>query len=629
LLGQIHPGCKSCGVDFLVYGYAVFPPTPGYSEDPDCPLESAVEIPDAVVELAQARPREGGESESVNGGFDTASALRGVPAGLRDDNIWRLACKLRSAGVPQEIAETLILEAAGNCQPPFSAKIALEKVRRAYQKYESNQRAEPQTDKPELNAGDHDLERITQAALKVLVATNDPPFIFRHADMLSRIQDADDGAKIIRPLNDKCLRNILAKVANWFVTKKSKFLAELPPKHVSENILVDLSLPFPVLIRIVRSPIFAADGSLRTQPGYDAASKSFYDPHENFAISVPSTLSDNDVKIARDTIDNLLFDFPFTRDSERTHAVALLLLPFARELIDGPTPLHLIEKPSPGTGAGLLTDVLTTVFLGHGAATMTEGRDEDEWRKRITAKLLTHNDVVVIDNIRRRLESAALTETTHEDRLLGKTETVHIPVRMVWIATGNNPALSNEITRRTVRIRLDSKVDRPWLREGFRHDSLREYVASEREKLVWSALVLIQNWISLGKPNGSKLLGSFENWAKVIGGIVETAGFEGFLGNLDDLYQASDAEGEACRALVERWWEAYGDNEVGVAELFAIVAPTTDDPIDIDLGKGNERSQKIRLGIALQQMRDRQFNGKRIIKGRTKQRLQQWRLQDA
>jgi hypothetical protein len=45
-----HP--KPCGVDFLVNGYVVLPPTPGYREDPDRPLESAALLPQAVLELA-------------------------------------------------------------------------------------------------------------------------------------------------------------------------------------------------------------------------------------------------------------------------------------------------------------------------------------------------------------------------------------------------------------------------------------------------------------------------------------------------------------------------------------------------------------------------------------------------
>ena len=47
---------KTCGVDLLIYGYAVLPPTPGYEEDPDYPLEDAVVIPSGILALAQAKP---------------------------------------------------------------------------------------------------------------------------------------------------------------------------------------------------------------------------------------------------------------------------------------------------------------------------------------------------------------------------------------------------------------------------------------------------------------------------------------------------------------------------------------------------------------------------------------------
>ena len=63
-----------------------------------------------------------------------------------DSTLFRLACKLRSADVPQDIAQTLLLEAAKNCEPPFSERIALEKVIRAYSRYSPNG-TRPQSEK--------------------------------------------------------------------------------------------------------------------------------------------------------------------------------------------------------------------------------------------------------------------------------------------------------------------------------------------------------------------------------------------------------------------------------------------------------------------------------------------------
>lgn len=67
--------------------------------------------------------------------FDTATALAGVPKGRRDDVLFRLACKLRRADVPQSVAERLVQEAAAKCHPPFPADDARRKVADAYARY--------------------------------------------------------------------------------------------------------------------------------------------------------------------------------------------------------------------------------------------------------------------------------------------------------------------------------------------------------------------------------------------------------------------------------------------------------------------------------------------------------------
>src|SRR5262249_32803699 len=54
--------------------------------------------------------------------------------------LFQLACKLRNADVPREIAETLVLESARNCQPPFPEHVALDKVARVYQRYEPKEK---------------------------------------------------------------------------------------------------------------------------------------------------------------------------------------------------------------------------------------------------------------------------------------------------------------------------------------------------------------------------------------------------------------------------------------------------------------------------------------------------------
>ncbi|OYD80113.1 ATPase, partial (plasmid) [Azospirillum brasilense] len=191
-------------------------------------------------------------------------------------------------------------------------------------------------------------------------------------------------------LTESRLRHELARVAAWYkVNKKGEEVPAHPPLPVVQDILARPDLDLPILSGIVTAPIFGGDGSLHTKAGYHGASRLYYAPAEGFAVPPVSTHpTDAELAQARALIvDELFADFPFTGEPERAHAVALLLLPFVRPLIDGATPLHLVEKPSPGTGATLLIDSIATIATGFGASIMTEGGREDEWGKLITAKL--------------------------------------------------------------------------------------------------------------------------------------------------------------------------------------------------------------------------------------------------
>lgn len=82
-------------------------------------------LPQAFIDL-MSKPEEG----SYKAPFDTARAINGLPLGQRDDGMFKLACKLRGADVPYEIALQLCEQAAANCEPPFLE--AKRKVDRAY-----------------------------------------------------------------------------------------------------------------------------------------------------------------------------------------------------------------------------------------------------------------------------------------------------------------------------------------------------------------------------------------------------------------------------------------------------------------------------------------------------------------
>lgn len=487
---------------------------------------------------------------------------------------------------------------------------------------------------PRIDASDRYLPRVTRRALEALQAANEPPRLFRYGGLLVRVQHDDTPPPELQRLSDDRLRHELARAAYFYrVDKNGDEQPALPPVYVVKDLLASPNLDLPRLTAVIGAPAFTGDGDLHDQPGYHRAG-TYYAPPPRLEIpGVPDRPTHAEIDRARSLLlDDLLVDFPFIGQAERAHAVALLFLPFVRDLILGPTPLHLIEKPTPGTGGSLLAAMLLLPSAGEALTAMTEGKDEDEWRKRITARLRGSPCAVLIDNLRRRLDSSALaaviTADVHEDRILGTSDTVRIPVRCAWIATGNNPGLSAELTRRAIRIRLDAHVDRPWLRKQFRHSDLRAWALRHRGELIWAALVLVQAWLDAGRPDGTPVLGMFEQWSRVLGGILDVAAVPGFLGNLSTFYEESDAEGMSARLFIKTWWQQFGEREVGVAELWPLVSPEKGDPIDLDLGDGSDRSQKTRLGKRLADLRDRKFDELRLVKGRESTGANRWRLQN-
>jgi hypothetical protein len=446
------------------------------------------------------------------------------------------------------------------------------------------------------------------------VGSSEKPFLFRKSGALVRI--AGDGANAkIEPLGETAVYGMLARSANWHKVTEETVLAAPPSRDTARDMLVNPDFTLPPLESVVRTPAFGKDAVLISKPGYhrDDALWLCADPSLDVG-EVPIHPSKEQIARARALlVDELLVDFPFVRDSDRAHAVAAILLPFMERMIEGLAPIHLIEAPTQGSGKGLLASLVGIIATGSGPEGRTLPESEDDIRKMITAELVTGRPMILIDNLneKRVLDSSALasvvTQPTWTDRILGITRMLDLKNHALWLMTGNNPQLSNEMSRRCIRLRIDPRIDMPWLRAGFKHPLVAEWAKENRSVLVHAALTLIQAWIAAARPLHTRRLGSFEKWSEVMGGVLEVAEIPGFLGNLNELYAAADSDGRMWREFTGAWWEAYRDEPKRVSELTKFC-----EECDLMLnvrGDGSERSQQTRLGKALGVKRDRVFNG--------------------
>ncbi len=434
--------------------------------------------------------------------------------------------------------------------------------------------------RPQIQSNERQLRDIRDDALVALKAANDPPHLFSRAGGVARIacgcNDRGERVPEVQQLDADAMRGELTNAADWVVLRHSRehgdfLVADLPPLVVARDLLALPQLDLPPLVGVITCPTFAADGTLIVENGYHATSGLWH--HRTLAALEPIAASPSQaaVSTARDALLGVVAEFPFVDAASRAHALALMLLPFVRSLIMGPTPLHGVDAPTAGTGKDLLVKAALWPALGYAIGPTTAPKDPDEWRKKITSALVEGGPAILWGNVGRRLDSehlaAVLTDVEWKDRQLGQTRVLSLLNRAVWAATGNNLAFSRELTRRVVWIRLDAKIEMPEQRTGFRHPDLLLYVREERARLVHAALTLVQAWLAAGRPAGGQVMGSFESYTQTLGGILDVAGITGFLGNADTLRRQADTETNEWREFVGAWWERWGDAWVGVADL--------------------------------------------------------------
>jgi hypothetical protein len=127
--------------------------------------------------------------------------------------------------------------------------------------------------------------------------------------------------------------------------------------------------------------------------------------------------------------------------------------------------------------------------------------------------------------------------------------------------------------RRSYWIRLDAQSATPWLGREFKHQDLKGWVGENRAEIIGALLTLARAWFVAGQPapKNSPKLGSYEKWSTVIGGILETAGVSGFLGNLKSLYSFADEEAEDWTSFLEALYADQGGKPFTTAYLVEIL----------------------------------------------------------
>lgn len=441
----------------------------------------------------------------------------------------------------------------------------------------------------------YDVKRVADEGIAALASQDD---LFQRGGVLVHV--VDDGepprgiqrpanAHRIVPVRLPHLRELLGVSATWYHEVGDNMEQCHPPERIVSAVEARGSWQgIRRLEGLTKAPILRADGTVANQPGYDSQTGILLHlPHQFPEVAAKPT-KDDAVRAVKELCE-VVEDFPFEKPEHKAAWLAGTLTPFARFAFHGPAPMFMIDANTRGCGKSLLADITGQLVSGQEMPRMAIASDDDEMRKRITAIAVFGEPTILLDNIPASGSlgcpslDAALTATSWSDRLLGRTETVTVPLYATWYATGNNIILAADTARRVCHIRLETLLESPERRSGFRHPKLLQWVRQERPRLAVAAVTILAAYCQAGRPNmGLENWGSFDAWHELVSQALVWAGQADPGESRSQLTEQSDREAAALRQFLTAL-KAADPSDLGltVGEMLKRAAEYTTEAADL------------------------------------------------
>lgn len=287
---------------------------------------------------------------------------------------------------------------------------------------------------------------------------------------------------------------------------------------------------YPQINGVAEMPVLAPSGNIISSPGFDSETGLYVQlAPELEGFSIPDTPTQQQVADALAQLEDVLVDFPFRTEADRTRALSILFTLLMRPAT--PTvPMTVLSANTPGSGKGLLAEVMSRLALGIEGQVQKMPEIDSEMQKVLVTCLLKGKSLQLFDEASAGIDSsslaALLTASYYGGRILGESREVNVKNNMTIVATGNNVPVSGDLGRRVVLVEMESPHANPEARTGFKHDPLGPWVSEHRRELLEAAFTLIRAWVVAGRPKPTVLapIGSFEAWYHHVGGVLEFAG---------------------------------------------------------------------------------------------------------
>jgi hypothetical protein len=328
---------------------------------------------------------------------------------------------------------------------------------------------------------------------------------------------------------------------------------------------------------IKRHVFFDGGGSLVGKNGYNEATGYWVKINEGIQEALGGLKGKGQPDAGKDaeTVSDLLADFPFESPAAKTMAVAAMLTFICRPMIKGGVPIVMIKAAVQDTGKSTLARVILHSVLGRRAKNQGFSfRDEAEVEKKLITYLFEGADCVWIDNIDQHISSGSISTAvdngTFVGRLLGSNKQVVVDSSMPFIMTANNPDASRDILARSVNINLvQTQADMG--KRVFAHKNPEEYALGRSPEAICALVRMVLAWQDAGSPRFTRRGHTkYRDWGEIIGGILEVAGFDDFLEDLEKYRREGDRRDYIFQLFIKEWASRFYESEVRSKDLLDI-----------------------------------------------------------
>jgi hypothetical protein len=485
--------------------------------------------------------------------------------------------------------------------------------------------------------------RTHDAVLETLVLLRQLPDVYDFGGALVSISDGQ-----ALPMDEAHLTHWLGgqiQYWHWGKTRQGityEVLDDPPPKVIKALLSMQNTRGLKPLDAVITAPTLRRDGSVISALGYDAASCIYIDVGRPLAL-IPIYPSELQVREALCYLMTPFKDFAFCSPLDRSIMLSALLTACLRPIL--PTaPGFGFDAPVQGSGKSLLAACVGVLATGTVPTVWphTAGRDDEEVRKRIFTALRQGSRAIVWDNVTGLFDSAslasALTSPQFTDRVLGKSESLTVPNRALFMMTGNNLCLAGDMPRRILNCRINPDTETPFNR-SFDLDPLA-YVTVNRQRMVVAALTIVRGWLGSSQylfknTMVAGRMASFELWDSLVRQPVAWVNACIAVGEYADpmdaviAAQVNDPEKDALNDLLIALQDEFGDDPFSAKDvvhtgIFGAVSPIQEALTDICNGKPISSAKS--LGRVLKYREDKIVYGKSLNRAASIGNTSRWRI---